>query len=272
MRPGAVRDRIYADFLMPSRLEAYRAMVGSWLEAGYAVDSVEGFWRATGDGASGATGRHVVLRHDVDTDPRTAAAMWAVDRSSGIAASYYFRLSTIDVELMGDIAAGGGEASYHFEELAAVAKRRHLRDPQAARAAIPEAQERFRRNIDRLRAATGLPMRVVASHGDFVNRRLGIPNWSILADPAFRRTVEIDLETYDDAFARHVSSRHSDTHHPRYWVGEDPAEAIGRGDQVVYVLVHPRHWHARRRVNARDDAWRLAESLAYRLPAGGGGR
>lgn len=266
MRPGGLRDRLFADFRMPSRLPAYRDMLSAMLDAGYTVWSVEGFWRRSGDGRASVPGRHVILRHDIDTDPRTAAWMWSIDRSLGIASSYYFRLSTLDIGLMQDIDAAGGEASYHYEELATIAKRRRIRRPEQAREAIPQAQEQFRRNIGRLRSATGIAMRAVAAHGDFVNRRLGMTNCVILDDPAFRASVGVDLETYDDAFESYISSRHADTLHPRYWVAGDPLVAIGRGDPVVYVLVHPRHWYARRSVNARDDLQRLVESVAYRLP------
>ena len=36
---------------------------------------------------------------------------------------------------------------------------------------------------------TDLPIRVVASHGDFVNRHLGIQNAAILSDPDIRRAA-----------------------------------------------------------------------------------
>ncbi len=70
-----------------------------------------------------------MLRHDVDTDPGTAAAMWDIERELGVESSYFFRLSTLAPALMADIAAGGSEASYHYEEVATVAKRRRLRTP-----------------------------------------------------------------------------------------------------------------------------------------------
>ena len=123
---------------------------------------------------------------------------------------------------------------------------------------------------------TGLPMRVVASHGDFVNRRLGVQNLAILADPEFRHKAGVELETNDEAFMTHVSSRHSDTHHPRFWIPDDALSPIRRGDPtaamkagngVVYLLIHPRHWRVNRSFNARDDVMRLWEGITYRLPA-----
>jgi hypothetical protein len=259
-------NRVYADFLMPSRLGSYRRLLESILLADYQVTSIERFWDLIRAGAV-PDRRYLILRHDIDTDPRTAAAMWSIEHSMGIESSYYFRLSTIDIGLMRAIGDAGGEASYHYEEIATLAKRRHLRNREDVLRVITGAQAEFRDNLDRLRAASGLPMRVVASHGDFVNRKLGITNTALLADPQFRLTAGVELETYDYAFMRFVSRRYSDTHHPQYWIPEDPRSAIGTREPIVYLLVHPRHWQIRRSTNAQDDLRRLWEGLLYDLPA-----
>lgn len=260
-----VRDRTFSDFLMRSRLDLYQALLESALSAGYRVIGLEDTWRLIEDGALDPAQRYLVLRHDVDTDPGTAAAMWGIDRRLGIASSYYFRLSTLEPALMADIAAGGGEASYHYEELATVAKRRGLRTRAEAEAGVPEAKAEFAENLAAVRAMTGLPMRVVASHGDFVNRRLGIPNWVILDDAELRREVRVDLEAYDHALLRRIPAQHSDVPHPRYWVPADPAESLRAGVSPILVLVHPRHWRVDRIANARDDTWRMVEGLRFAL-------
>jgi hypothetical protein len=226
------------------------------------VLSVERLWAVSRDGGSPPR-RLVVLRHDVDTDPATAGAMWYIDRELGISSSYFFRLSTFDPALMMSISQGGSHVSYHFEELATVAWRRRIRDPRQALEHIGEAQRLFARNLAHLRSTTGLPMRVVASHGDFVNRKLGIPNSRILEDEGFRRSVDIDVEVYDQRVNRLVTSRHSDTHYPRFWHPGSPNMAIQRGEPVVYVLVHPRHWRVNRVGNVAEDVSRLARGSLY---------
>ncbi len=258
-------DRVYADVLMPSRLGAYAGLLRAARDAGYEVMGVGPFWHGR-EGHGSETRRVLVLRQDVDTDPRTAAAMWRVNRRLGVDGSYFFRLATLDPELMARIADAGGEASYHYEELATIIKRRRLRTREAAVAALPEARDLFARNVERVRGATGLPIRVVAAHGDFLNRRLGITNSEILADPSFREQVGIEVETYDAAYLARLTSRFSDTLHPRYWDPSDPVAAIKAGDPVVSVLVHPRHWRTDPVGNLLDDARRLADELRYRLP------
>jgi hypothetical protein len=263
MTPRRVWDRLYGDFLMPSRLDAYRGLLEGALAAGYTILPIDRFWDLLGSSGLEPGGRYLVLRHDIDTGPATAAAMWRIERSLGIVGSWYFRLSTLDLGLMAAIAADGAEVSYHYEELATVAKAHRARTHAAGLALVAEAQARFRKNLGRLRARTGLPFRTVASHGDFVNRHLDVMNWAILVDPAFRAEVGIELETYDDACMRHVTSRHADTTYPDFWTGEPPEPAIARGEPVVYLLVHPGAWQVERRASLRGNLERIREGLSY---------
>ena len=71
-----IRNRIYSDFVMRSRLPAYGQLLELALDAGYRICSVGEAWRLITAGGLVPTDRYIVLRHDVDTDPRTAAAMW----------------------------------------------------------------------------------------------------------------------------------------------------------------------------------------------------
>ena len=258
--------RIYADFLLPSRLGEFRQLLEQFLAGDRSIVSVETFWELAKTDRLLHAQRYVVLRHDIDTDPGTARAMWEIERDLGVCGSFFFRLSTADIPLMRSIAASGGGVGYHYEEIATIAKERRLRTGSDLEEHLVEATEAFVRNLSRLRVMTGLPMTVVASHGDFVNRLLGVPNTVLLADPELRRRASVELEVYDQAVMKHTSSRHSDTGHPVYWVPESPRAAIARDEHVIYLLVHPRHWRAARVVNARDDLVRLAESIRYALP------
>jgi hypothetical protein len=258
--------RIHADFLMPSRLDEYARLLRRVIGAGYEVMGIERFWRSALTAPGTTVRRRFVLRHDVDTDPGTAAAMWRIEHSLGIDGSWFFRLSTRDIALMTAIAAAGGEVGYHYEELATIAKERRVRTREEALAALPEARNRLRANLEGLRAVTGLPMRVAASHGDFVNRRLGVPNWMLLADRSFRDQVGIDLEGYDDHLLARMPHRSTDAAPPTLWREEDPMLAIDRGEPVVYVLVHPRHWRAAPLTNARDDVQRLWQGASFARP------
>ncbi len=207
-----VWHRIRADFLMPSRLGAFRRTLEVARHLGYETLGIGPFSERRDEPADGSQ-RLLVLRHDVDTDPRTASAMWRIESDLGMTGSWFFRLATRDLPLMRAIAGFGGEVGYHYEEVATIAKERNLRTREEALRALPAARDRFRTNLTGLRAATGLPMRVAASHGDFVNRRLGVANSMLLADHRFGPTsVSISrattMSSWDGCRAGRRTRRH----------------------------------------------------------------
>jgi len=105
-----ISDRIHSDFLMRSRLA--RTRTGSLARCARVSSQPRRHVLAQPPRWQPRRRRHLLLAHDVDTDPATAAAMWAIERRLGIVSSYFFRLSTLDARLMGEIeAAGGGRAT-----------------------------------------------------------------------------------------------------------------------------------------------------------------
>jgi hypothetical protein len=260
-----VWNRMYSDFLAPCRLELLHTLLESALQCGYEAHSVRSYWRVLCSGGPLPGVRYLILRHDVDTDPETAKLMWSREQALGVAGSYYFRLSTLDVPLMQEIERSGGEASYHYEEIATVAKALGLKDVRTVRERMPYIRDQFKTNVARLRETSGLPMLTVAKHGDHINRKLGVGNEEILEDRSLREEMGIELEAYDPEMMDTVAARCSDDQHPVYWRPVDPLEPICRQEPVVYVLLHPRHWRTNARANLIDDARRAAEGARYAL-------
>ena len=257
-------NRLYADYLMPSRLAEYEAMLIKAKASGYRQLSVRAFHRMLrqGEGGGDASARVLVHRHDVDSDVRTARKLFALEVKHGVSASYYFRLSTLDVPFMRDIEASGGEASYHYEEVATFAKRHHLRRGDEVRSRFPEIRDQFVRNFTALRDRTGLPMTTVASHGDFANRRLQVINHELLQDPALRGRCGIECEAYDAALLRHFDVYISDRPHPMYYYPMSPFEALGQHRHIC-LLTHPIQWETNWLENTRCNMVRLAEELVW---------
>jgi len=255
--------RIYSDFIMRSRLEEYRELLTFAMRCGYEVCSIPAFWYLTDRGKCSSSKKILILRHDIDTDLHTAHSMWQIERSLNIRSSYFFRLSTVDVALMQEIEAFGGSAGYHYEELATVAKREGLTTRQKVVEKLPEIRELFESNLTHLRERSQLPLRFVAAHGDFVNRRLGIPNWVMLQDPELRSRLNIELEAYDSALMKYIHSRHTDREYPSTWVPESPLKAIEARIESIHVLVHPRQWRVNWRENIIDDIQRMYQGFVY---------
>ncbi|QYF93520.1 hypothetical protein KY495_23165 [Massilia sp. PAMC28688] len=253
-----ILHRFYSDYLMPSRMGIYEALIEQARDAGYRQLSVRDFVNEpAGEGL-----RTLVHRHDIDSDLRTAAKMFAIEAKHGIKASYYFRLSTLDIGFMREIESYGSEASYHFEEVADFAKRHHIKDADVVRTRFPIIRAQFRQNLERIERALGRKLVTVASHGDFANRRLQVINNEILDDQAFRARCGIACEAYDAALLSRFDMYISDRPHPLYYHPMPPAAAFGRYRSIC-LLTHPVQWETNWRENTRCNVRRLIEGLAW---------
>jgi hypothetical protein len=254
-------NRLYSDYLMPSRLRGYEALVCAARLAGYTQTSVRLFFEGLREGPRGDE-KFLVQRHDIDTDPRTARKMFEIEKKHDVKASYYFRLSTLDYGLMREIEEYGSEASYHYEELATFAKKNRIRDPADVRQRLPEIRDHFAANFGRIEQRTGTKMTTVASHGDFANRRLKLNNTEILNDQQLRERCGIECETYDRSLLDHIDLYITDRPRPQCFFPTSPVEALGRHRRIL-LLTHPRHWETNWQDNTRENLVRLYEGLAW---------
>jgi len=262
LRPvSTLVNRVYSDYLMPSRLAEYEKLLVHANLAGYRQLSVRDFYRAM-QRKDGAPARVLVHRHDIDSDLRTARKMFAIEARHGVKASYYFRLSTLDFGFMREIEAAGSEASYHYEEVATYAKRHRLRRGAEVRGRFPEIREQFARNFTRISAELGVPMATVASHGDFANRRLKVINHELLRDQALRLRCGIECESYDNELLRHFDVYVSDRPYPVFYYPMSPFEALGRHACICF-LTHPVQWETNWVESTRCNMVRLAEELVW---------
>lgn len=247
---------------MPSRLVEYQLLLKHGLNSGYRFMSLKDFWR--GIEKNEKLNKIIIIRHDIDTDIYTTKKLFEIENALNIASSYYFRLSTIDVEFMKEIEDCGSEVGYHFEEIAIFAKKYKLKSKEAIFTNTIKIQEMFRKNVLLLRRKTGLPITSIASHGDFVNRKLKIINYEILTDELLH-ALNIKFEAYNGKVCSLFTSRFSDDNYPVFWRPNNPRIAIDRSDNIIHLLIHPRHWHKNIFTNTINNIVRLIEGISYRL-------
>ncbi|MFB9242897.1 hypothetical protein IV454_20505 [Massilia antarctica] len=251
--------RLYSDYLMPSRLAEYEALLRDASACGYVQMSVRDFLRPPLGPGRAPT---IVHRHDIDSDLRTAAKLFAREVRQGVRSSFYFRLSTLDFGLMRAIEDYGSEASYHFEEIATFAKQHHIKDAGEVRRHLPAIGEQFAVNLRRIEDGLGIKLRTVASHGDFANRRLKLINNELLADDALRARCGIVCETYDKALLDQFDMYISDRPPPQLYHPMTPHAALGRYRSIC-LLTHPVQWETNWRDTTRCNLRRLAEGLTW---------
>ncbi|HEX4159558.1 MAG TPA: hypothetical protein VHY79_13900 [Rhizomicrobium sp.] len=247
---------------MGSRLSRYRALLNFLVETGYSFQPLREFAEAVNRNES-ASSPVCLLRNDVDSDPAGAGLMFDCDRAAGVRATYFFRLSTLDVGLAKEIASSGSEVGYHFEEIATAAKRLGLHSRRQIDAHMEPIRQDFRANFAHFAARTGLIPRVVAAHGDFVNRRIGVPNHYLL-DRNLMEELGIVADAYDARIHGDLQARFSDWPAPQWWNPADPVAALGDRPATVSILVHPRQWTCNPLLNLRLDALRLRDEAGWR--------
>jgi hypothetical protein len=261
MKISSILNRLYSDYLMPCRLPEMRKIYEMAASEGYEFHSVVSFWDALKFGVD-PDKKYFISRHDIDTDVKTARMFFALEYELGVRSSFYFRLSSLDYDFMKKIEQSGSEASYHFEEIATLSKKNKWKNKSEIDFDL--AGKLFEENFSKIKKDTGLPMRSVCSHGDFVNRKLNVVNHELL-DYNVRESLKIELETYDQNFMKHVGARHSDTHYPKFYMPVSPVDSIKSGMGVVYFLTHPRHWRSDVFVNTSDNVKRIIEGFSYRF-------
>jgi hypothetical protein len=261
MNVRGIARRVYGDYLQPERLEELRTLLEHACAAGYTTMTLSAFTDRLDEGAQPDGQRVLLLRHDVDSDVRRARRMWEIESGLGMVGSYFFRRSTWDVGFMRELAAAGCEVGYHYEELATIVKERGAATASETRALLDDARDRLRATIPELRAGSGLGLDVLAAHGDFANRAVGVSNEEMLDDRDLRSEIGVRLEAYD--VEPHVTARSADGAQPAGWRPADPIYAIRRGEPVVALLLHPRSWGRAPLVNARADMQRATEGCVY---------
>lgn len=254
-------NRLYSDYLMPSQLTAYENLLRAAQQANYRNISVRMYLEIIGK-CENFSERTIIHRHDIDTDLRTTRKLFEIEKKYDVKSSFYFRLSTLDIDLMREIEEYGSEASYHYEELATYAKKNKIKDVATLRDHFPKIRSDFIKNFLQIEQQLGKKMRTVCGHGDFANRKLKISNTEILADQQLRQRCGIDGETYDRNLMEHIDIYISDQPPPEFYHPCSPLISLGR-HRRIYLLTHPRCLETNWKANTRENLLRFYEGLAW---------
>lgn len=262
----SIYNRFYSDFLLPNRLAEMQQIVIAAKENGYKHFTLPEYFDKITEASFEKDSKIFLHRHDIDTDVNTARLFYKLEKQEGIKASYYFRQSTIDTLLMKELHEDGFEVGYHFEEIAQFCKDNKIYSSEFVRGNIEKIQQLFLDNLKKLESRIGFKIQTVASHGDFINRMLKIPNHELITQ-SLLDTAGLKFECYDKRLTESYSILCSDNAYPEFYRGASPLDAIKAGKQSIHFLSHPRHWNSAPVENLKDNVQRVVEGVLVKLNA-----
>lgn len=252
-----IAKRLYDDFFRPSKIEDYERVIRTASECGYEFHSICSFEQL--DGRLEPEKKYFILRRDIDTaDIAILRKMLYVEKKYGARCSYYFRLSTMDVDFMREIQDNGGEASYHYEEIASYCYRHHLKNKNLVLVHMEDIRKMFIRNYFSFKQKTGCPCLTIASHGDYMNVQLGIRNAAII-DERVRQETGIIREAYDEQHESLLEKNIADLGDKDF--AEEIIGVLKDGYHVVEWLTHPRQWNSPVWINLKEEVSRIGKGL-----------
>lgn len=258
-----IKQRLYNDFLRPSKEEEYELILKTARDNGYEFHTVASFEDIIGGGKIKGK-KYLILRRDIDTaDFKILKKMLVLEKKYEARATYYFRWNTINVKLMQEIADAGGEASYHYEEIATYCYAHKIKSKEKMLQHIEEIRDLFISQYAKFKEKTGQPCLTVASHGEFVNTKIKVQNTTII-DERVRKATGIVREAYDRPHMDLLTCRIAD----QVEMEQFPAKAIDaieRGEPVLELLTHPRQWNSPVWVNLKEELNRACKEIYWRL-------
>ena len=258
-----ILNRIYSDFLLPSRMNEYEKLIVSVKDAGYKHITIPKFYNLLKSSSIVASDKLFIHRHDIDTDINTARMFFEVEKKHQVVSSFYFRLCTFDVKLIKEIDDAGFEVGYHFEELSDFCKQNGIKKSEELPSHFEVIQDKFRANCRFFEEKSKVKIKSVAAHGDFVNRFLKISNNAFLS-PELLNELGIEFECYNELLIKNYNYIGSDMNYPAFYRPSSPFDAIEKNIPIVYFLSHPRHWRSNIVENLTDNLNRFIQGLSYK--------
>lgn len=258
-----IGKRLYNDFLRPSKEADYERILKAAFENGYEFHTVLSFEDVIRQGKKEHK-RYLILRRDIDTaDSLILRKMLSLEKKYGARATYYFRWNTIDTELMKEISEAGGEASYHYEEIATYCYKNKICSKDTMLKHMEDIRELFIMQYAKFKEISALPCLTIASHGDFVNTKLQVQNTEII-NCRVREECGIIREAYDDLHMNMLTCRIADQVEMDSFT-DKAILAIERGEPVLELLTHPRQWNSPIWVNLKEELNRIGKEIYWRL-------
>lgn len=239
------RFYLFIQYLKNVRIKEYENIIKKAKEHNYEITSLRDYIENNYDKSK----KLLILRHDIDHLSLGTRLMFEVEKKHQVKASFYFRNSTFEPQIMKEIEDYGSESSLHFEAIADFVKANpHIKNKEKL------FQSNFKEpclkilkaNLERFRYLLDIPCHTIASHGEYENVLVQTANNYLTEDSDTYAFLGIKLEAYNKDFIERVSIYISDVPieiNDGYRYGTNPLLAIENNEKLILFLTHPNHWH-----------------------------
>lgn len=186
----------------------------------------------------------LILRHDIDVATPGTLKMLDIEVKNHVKATYYFRWATFDKSVIDKIVKAGGEVGLHYETLATYSIEH--RQNYVTKADIIKCRDILKKEIKDFKEESGIDIKTISSHGNPINKTLGVPNYVILEGQKYSDYGVVE-ETYDSNILKnYISSYICDDDlsiNDGFAYKADPIDSIEENKKVIEFLSHPHHWY-----------------------------
>lgn len=218
------------------RLDTYDKYIKYALSKGYEVGTLEGMYNNRQ-----STEKYLALRHDVDYITLATKKMFEHEKKIGVKSTYYFRKTTLDIDLIKEMEAAGFEVGFHFETIADYVIENNLE--KLGEEDLQKCKERLKAEIEEQKKIYKL--RSICSHGAPENVKIGVSN-NVLTEGEDYSYYGILFEAYDKDMYRNVDVHIMDDnirHGSGFAYASNPIDAINSDAKKIVFLSHPNHWY-----------------------------
>jgi hypothetical protein len=237
-----------------ARWAEYRTLLEVALENGYRIIGVEDWVAAAEEDERTPL---LVLRHDVDQQPRSVLSMARVERQLGLRSAWYFRWRTADPGVIAALRDEGCTVGFHYETLSRLALRCRAREPWEISVLTPAARATLREEVRAFSRLHG-PIRSVCPHGD--SRIPQARNARLMRglDPAW---FGVEFDVNEAMRGRDLALWLTDRSRAEgSWAnGAKPHELLAARRSPILGVIHPNNW------SSGPSLW-LDRLLAAALP------
>lgn len=225
-----------------NRLDDYRECLDLARRGGYSCCSVYDFYEQY-ILQNKPLDKVLILRHDIDYICPGTRRMYEIEKEYGVKATYYFRDSTVDLDLIKELHDDGFDVGYHYETIANMIVSGKIK--QKSDIVINKVREEFLKELETFECRAGFTIHTCASHGAPENEQIGVSN-NVIFEDVDAKSLNIDIEAYDiriiDSLTRYICDGGIMVNYGFAYGGYNILESLSNNEPVICFLSHPNHW------------------------------